>query len=111
MGIIVQTWPVGDDSMSVANSKIPTNESWKELCEAALVELDSTKLPYRILAAEDAIAKRVKELGEEAGDHTDERETLDDAAYAMRALRSTLKVPSASIASDGRTAINRLGAD
>jgi hypothetical protein len=97
--------------MSIANSKIPNNESWQKLCEAALLELDSTKLPYRILAAEDAIAKRVKELDEEPGDHNDEREALDDAAYAMRALRSTLKVPSASVASDGRTAINPLTGD
>jgi hypothetical protein len=87
--------------MSKASSNIPNNESWQNLCEAALLEFDSTKLPYRILAAEDAIAKRVKELGEEAGDHNDEREALDDAAYARRALRSTLKVPSATIASDG----------
>jgi hypothetical protein len=97
--------------MSAANSKIPNNESWQKLCEAALLEPDSTKLPYRILAAEDAIARRVKELEEEPADHNDEREALDDAAYAMRALRSTLKVPSASIASEGRTAINRLGGD
>ena len=94
--------------MSAANFRISNNVSWQKLCEAALLEPDSTKLPYRILAAEDAIAKRVKELEEEAGDHNDEREALDDAAYAMRALRSTLKVPSASIASDGRTAINQL---
>jgi hypothetical protein len=66
---------------------------------------------YRILAAEDGIAKRVKELDEEPGDHNDEREVLNDAAYAMRALRSTLKVPSATIASEGRTAVNRLRAD
>jgi hypothetical protein len=97
--------------MSTANSKIPNTESWQELCEAALLEFDSTKLPYRILAAEDAIAKRVKDLGEKAGDHDDEREALDDAAYALRALRSTLNVPSATIASDGPTAINRLKAD
>jgi hypothetical protein len=97
--------------MSAANSRISNNESWQKLCEAALLELDSTKLAYRILAAEDGIAKRVKELDEEPGDHNDEREVLNDAAYAMRALRSTLKVPSATIASEGRTAVNRLRAD
>jgi hypothetical protein len=53
--------------MSIANSKIPHNESWQKLYQAALFELDSTKLPYRILPAEDAIAKRVKELEEEPG--------------------------------------------
>jgi hypothetical protein len=97
--------------MSIANSKIPNNESWQKLCEAALLEPDSTKVPYRILAAEDAIAKRVKELGEEAGDHNDEREALDDAAYAMRALRSTIKVPSASMTSDAVTTSIRLRVD
>jgi DNA-directed RNA polymerase subunit K/omega len=90
--------------MSAANSRISNNESWQKLCEAALLELDSTILPYRILAAEHAIARRARELSEEPGDHNDEREDLDDAAYAMHALRSTLKVPRASIASDGRTA-------
>jgi hypothetical protein len=97
--------------MSIANSKISNNESWQKLCEAALLEPDSTKLPYRILAAEQAIAKRMQELEAEAGHHNDEREALDDAAYAMRALRSTIKVPSASIASEGHTAVNRLGGD
>ena len=97
--------------MSIANSKIFNNESWKQLYESALLEPDSTKLPYRILAAEDAIAKRVKELEEQPTDHNDEWEALDDAAYAMRALRSTLKVPSASIANDGPTASNRLRTD
>ena len=97
--------------MSASNARISNNDSWKQLCEAALLELDSIKLPYRILAAEDAIAKRVKELEEQPTDHNDEREALDDAAYAMRALRSTLEVPSASIANDGPTAINRLRAD
>jgi hypothetical protein len=109
--MIIETRPIEDDPMSIADSKISNNESWEDLCEAALLERDSTKLPYRIVAAEDAIAKRLKELVEKSGDHNDEREALNDAAYAMRALRSTLKVPSATIAKDGRTAINRLRAD
>ena len=86
--------------MSTVPFKNANHQSWQKLCEAAVLELDSAKLPYRILEAEAVIAKRMKELEAESGDHIEEREALEDAAYALRALRSTLKVPSASTAGE-----------
>jgi hypothetical protein len=70
--------------MSAANSKISNNESWKQLCEAALLEPDSTKLPYRILAAEDAIAKGAKEL--EHFKNAMEKDPIFAPAYAELAM-------------------------
>jgi hypothetical protein len=75
--------------MHTTNSKSPQNESWRELCQTAVLEFDSTKLPLRIVEAEAAIVRRLHELPGEAGDHIEEQEALDDAAYALRALRST----------------------
>jgi hypothetical protein len=40
--------------MHSIHSDFRRNESWRELCEAALLELDSIKLAYRIVEAECA---------------------------------------------------------
>ena len=84
-------------------SSLPGNESWRELCEAALREPDSIKLVYRIVNAECAIHQRLTQLLTDAGDHVEEEEALNDAAYAMRALRSTLRLPTTTaVASDSQ---------
>lgn len=61
---------------------------WHDLYHAALFETDRTKVPARIAAAEKAILTRIKELFAVASDHIDEHQVLDDALYALRALRS-----------------------
>lgn len=61
---------------------------WHGLYQAALFETDRHKLPQRITEAEKAILARVKELFVTTGDHIEEDVILDDALYALRALRS-----------------------
>jgi hypothetical protein len=61
---------------------------WHSLYQAALFETDRDKIPARIDAAEQAILGRVKELFVVTGDHVEEDQVLDDALYALRALRN-----------------------
>jgi hypothetical protein len=61
---------------------------WHSLYQAALFETDRTKIPERIDAAEKAILDRVKELFVVSADHIEEDQILDDALYALRALRN-----------------------
>ena len=74
--------------------KRPTTNSsdssltWHSLYQAALFESDREKMPARIDEAERAILDRVKELFAEKSDHIEEDQILDDALYALRALRN-----------------------
>ena len=62
--------------------------AWHALYQAALFETDREKIPQRVAAAEKAILWRIKELFVTTADHIEEDMVLDDALYAMRALRS-----------------------
>ena len=62
--------------------------AWHSLYQAALFETDREKIADRITAAEKAILDRVKELFVASGDHIEEDQILDDALYALRALRN-----------------------
>lgn len=57
-------------------------KTWRQLYEAAVLELDPTKIQQRIAEAEKAIAKRALAVMREGGDGA-EREAL---AHAMQAL-------------------------
>jgi hypothetical protein len=70
---------------------------WHVLYHAALFETDRSKLPQRIAEAEAAILARVKELFIVNSDHIEEDQILDDALYALRALRNCA-LPEASAA-------------
>lgn len=61
---------------------------WHDLYRAALFETDRTKVPERVAEAEKAILARIKELLTVTSDHIEEDQVLDDALYALRALRS-----------------------
>ena len=61
---------------------------WHALYQAALFETDRAKIPERIDAAEKAILDRVKQLFVVNKDHIEEDQILDDALYALRALRN-----------------------
>ena len=74
--------------------------NWRELYRSAILELDASKLPQRIAEAENALVGRAKELFQEGGDNGEETEELDDAMYALHALRSTLKCRPAGVAED-----------
>lgn len=80
-----------------AGSSTPPALAWHVLYHAALFETDRSKLPQRIAEAEQAILARVKELFIVHADHLEEDQILDDALYALRALRSC-ELPEASAA-------------
>ncbi len=62
--------------------------TWHSLYQAALFETDRQMIPARIAEAEKAILNRVKELFQVQADHIEEDQILDDALYALRALRN-----------------------
>ena len=71
-------------SPATHNSK----NSWHSLYQAALFETDRAKVPARIAEAEKAILIRVRELFGVETDHIEEDLILDNALYALRALRN-----------------------
>ena len=80
-----------------AQTSPDTRLTWHVLYQAALFETDKTKIPNRIAEAETAILARVRELFVVDSDHVEEDQILDDALYALRALRNCI-VPEASAA-------------
>jgi hypothetical protein len=81
--------------MSTTASNV-AHRNWRESYQAALLELDSTRLPHRIAEAEHAVTQRAREMFREAGNHIEEECALDDARSALRALRNTLESPAAA---------------
>jgi hypothetical protein len=69
---------------------------WKKPYEAAILELDPTKLPRRISEAHQAILNRIEELLTRPSDS--EQHALNDALRNLRILR---KMPEAG--ADGYT--------
>jgi hypothetical protein len=69
-----------------------SQKSWKDLYLAALLEGNEARLPRLIADAEGAIVGRARELFSLAGDHIQEEEALDDALYALHALKSCLAI-------------------
>lgn len=70
---------------------------WHVLYQAALFETNRDVMPGKIAEAEKAILNRVKELFQVEADHIEEDQILDDALYALRALRNCV-VPESSAA-------------
>lgn len=71
--------------------------AWHELYHDALFETDHEQIPQKIAAAETAILSRIKELFFVTTDHIEEDVVLDDALYALRALK-TCVLPDAKAA-------------
>jgi HPt (histidine-containing phosphotransfer) domain-containing protein len=65
---------------------------WPQVYKAALFELDTNKVSDRIAEAEAALVTRARELFHSAEDNIEEEQAVDDAMYALHALRSALKV-------------------
>lgn len=76
--------------MAIATSHSPTAKDWKDLYVTALLEGDKDKIPFLIDQAERAIVERARELFHTQGDHIQEEEGLDDAMYALHALKTCL---------------------
>jgi hypothetical protein len=69
----------------------PYKTVWRQLYKAALFELDANKVSDRIAEAETALVTRARELFHLLGDNIEEEHAVDDAMYALHALRSALK--------------------
>lgn len=68
------------------------SSEWKSLYVAALLEGNVDRIPALILDAERAIIGRARELFSTPGDHIQEEEALDDALYALHALKSCIHI-------------------
>lgn len=76
----------------------PPGVDWHVLYHAALFETDRNQVPQRIAEAERAILSRIRELFAAETDHIEEDVVLDDALYAMRALRNCVGTRDATAA-------------
>lgn len=76
----------------MATGQTSQTRRWKDLYVAALLEGDEQKIPSRIEDAERAIVDRARELFAGQDDHIQEQEGLDDALYALHALKTCLAV-------------------
>lgn len=66
--------------------------NWKALYRKAILETDTTARKQELSEAEAAIAARVRELFHQAGAEVEvERDALDDAHYALHALKDVLE--------------------
>ena len=78
--------------MGVGISNSPDRgRAWAELYLAAIFERDQTVAVLRIFEAEQAVVLWAHELFRASGDTIEEQEALDDAMYALRALRGALQ--------------------
>jgi hypothetical protein len=73
----------------VASAGVP---NWRELYRAAVFETDMQKLSSRIVEAETALTLRERELSALSADNSEEGEAVDDALYALRALRNCVQL-------------------
>jgi hypothetical protein len=67
----------------------PTSRARMDLYRAALSEIDTTKLPDRIVQAQEALVLRARALFHMSGANIEEKAALDDAMYGLHALRRT----------------------
>jgi hypothetical protein len=68
-----------------------SNRVWPRFYKAALFESDANIVSDRIAEAQAALVTRAREVFHAEGDNIEEEHAVDDAMYAMHALRSALK--------------------
>ena len=73
----------------------PSIQSWRELYTAALFETEPERLSGKIADAQNAIVARARELFNAKADTIEEDQALDDALYALRALRTCIEMRAA----------------
>ena len=76
--------------MNSGLSKSQDVQTWRHLYRAALFEANPERLLGRIAEAERALVLRARDLFSASGDNIEEEQALDDAMYALRALRGTV---------------------
>ena len=75
--------------MSNLNVVCSGAQRWKTSYRAAILENDTTAVGVRVSDAEETIVSRARELFHKSGEDAEvEREELDDALYALHALRT-----------------------
>jgi len=77
--------------MNTGRSGSPYRRVWAQFYKAALFELDANKVSDRIAEAETALVERARQLFYSAGGNIEEEQAVDDAMYALHAVRSPLK--------------------
>jgi hypothetical protein len=75
-----------------SESNPPKPANWKDLYVAALLEAEVARIPSLIETAERAIVSRARELFSAPGDNIQEEEALDDALYALHALKNCIAI-------------------
>jgi hypothetical protein len=73
--------------MITAFSPRRNHRDWRTLYRAAILETDRTVIRRRVAEAEQAVLARGRELFYRSGT-PEEQELLEDALYALRALRT-----------------------
>ena len=81
--------------MNLAFPPCPSHTHWKSLYRVAIFEKDRRLIPERIAEAERAVRARGRELLYGGGSR-EERNALDHALHALRALRSASETPRAA---------------
>ena len=75
----------------MATASLPV-QSWRELYQGALYEMDGEKQLSRIADAERALILRAREVFGAPVEHYDEAQAIDEAMYVLQALRNCLKL-------------------
>jgi hypothetical protein len=79
--------------MANSDSQNPFPREWRVKYRAAILETNSPEPMKRLSDAERAIVQRMHELFRETGtDVEEERGAMDDAMYALRALKNALEL-------------------
>ncbi len=73
--------------MGDMNTGCSSSENWKGLFQAAMLELDKTKLPERIRDAQQAIVKHMEEFFKKETTTPSEHQMLYDALTSLRDLQ------------------------
>lgn len=81
--------------MEKAFPPCPIRTDWKALYRAAILETNRSITPQRVAEAEKAVLARARELFYSHG-ALEEREALDDALYALRALKNASQCAEAA---------------
>jgi hypothetical protein len=78
--------------MANSDPQNPYPREWRAKYRAAIFQTNSPEMMKRLSDAEDAIVQRMRELFLESGaDVEEERGAMDDAMYALRALKIALE--------------------
>jgi hypothetical protein len=77
-------------------------EEWRVLCKLALFETSRERLPDRIAEAEEALAKRSRELFTLGPEASKERQDIESALCSMKALSYCLGLQPTEALHEGR---------